>query len=336
MSGRATDGIVVTRTPVRLSFAGGGTDLAAYYEHHEGVVLSTAISLYVYVTVKRHGDLFGERVRLNYSETEEVQEIGSVRNDIARECLRYLHVDPPVYISTVADVPAASGLGSSSAFAVGLLNALHAWRGERVSAGQLAEEASHVEIEVLKHPIGKQDQYAAAFGGFNLFRFLSTGGVSVEALSFAPGSLEQLFQHLMLFFTGRFRNAGEILAEQGSNTLRLLPELDRLRDYAIRLRSILQVGFDATAFGCCLDETWRIKRDLASGITDGEINRMYETARGAGALGGKLTGAGGGGFLLLLVPPASQAAVREALRGLKEVRLRYEPIGSRVLLPHID
>ena len=336
MASTAIDGMVVTRTPVRVSFAGGGTDLEAYYEREEGIVLSTTIRQYVYVTLKKHGGLFDESVRLNYSETETVNRIEDLRNDIARECLKLLEVDPPIYVSTVADVPSASGLGSSSAFAVGLLNALHIWRGERVSAGQLAEEASHVEIGVLKHPIGKQDQYAAAFGGCNLLRFLPNGGVSVEPQRFGSGSLDALFSHLLLFFTGKFRRASSVLDEQRANTPNRSGELRTMREHAIRLQAILRDGFDAEAFGRCLDETWRFKRRLASGISDPALDAIYTAAMGAGAFGGKLCGAGGGGFFLFVVPRARQDDVRASLHGCPEVPLRYESAGSRVLLPHTE
>src|SRR5215204_4405554 len=168
-------GVIVTRTPLRVSFAGGGTDLPEFYRFDDGAVFSTAIDKYVYVTVKRHSELFYEPIRINYSKTEQVNELSEIENGIARECLRLLEIEPPIYISTVADAPASSGLGGSSSFAVGLLNALHAYRGERVSAGQLADEACHIEIKVLGEPIGKQDQYAAAFGGLNFLRFHGDG-----------------------------------------------------------------------------------------------------------------------------------------------------------------
>lgn len=329
-----SDGLVVTRTPVRVSFAGGGTDLPEYYRTDYGAVLSTTIQQYVYVTVKRHGYLFGEPIRLNYSETELVSSLDEIKNDIARECFRFLSVQPPIYVSTVADVPSASGLGSSSAFAVGLLNALHSWRGEHVSAGQLAEEAAHIEINVLKRPIGKQDHFAAAFGGFNFLRFLADGGVSVEPQRFAPNGMPKLFAYLMMFWTGISRAAHDVLAEQRENTHRKLDELTQLREHAHRLQRLLREGFDPIAFGRCLDEGWQIKRRLASGITDERIDRWYKLALDAGAIGGKILGAGGGGFLLFVVPPAKQVAVREALRPLGEIPMRYEPHGTRVLIPH--
>lgn len=334
--GRPLDGMVVTRTPLRVSFAGGGTDLAEYYRTSEGVVLSMTIQQHVYVTVKRHGELFGEPVRLNYSETEQVRRVDEVRNDIARECLRFLEIEPPIYVSTVADVPSASGLGSSSAFAVGLLNALHVWRGERVSAGQLADEAAHIEIDVLHHPIGKQDHYAAAFGGFNLLRFLRSGGVSVESQRAPAGTLDALFAHCLLFFTGRFRQASAVLVEQRANTERNRSELDRLRAHALQIQEILLNGSNIGEVGRILDETWRVKRELASGITDPTIDAIYDAAKRAGAFGGKVCGAGGGGFILFIVPPARHGDVRAALHGCGEVPLGYQPLGSRVLLPHVD
>src|SRR5437899_522903 len=189
--------IVVTRTPLRVSFAGGGTDLADFYERDYGAVFSTAIDKYIFVTVKRHHELFNEPIRINYSSTELVDSLDHIRNNIAREALRLLKIDPPIYISTVGDVPASTGLASSSSFAVGLLNALHAYRGERVSPGQLAEEATKIEIDVLKEPIGKQDQYAVAFGGLNFFRFNPGGAVVVEPVRVRNNFLDELFDHIL-------------------------------------------------------------------------------------------------------------------------------------------
>ena len=221
----STPRLVVTRTPLRVSFAGGGTDLAAFYEREHGAVFSTAINKYIYVTVKRHGEVFNERIRLNYSRSEQVQEIDEIENNIARECLRFLQVEPPIYISTVGDLPASTGLGGSSSFAVGLLNALHAFRGERVSAGQLAEEASYIEIDVLKEPIGKQDQYAAAFGGLNLFCFKPGGAVTVEPQRLDNGALAALFEQMMTFWTGHQRDSSSVLAEQKANTAQKMDSL---------------------------------------------------------------------------------------------------------------
>src|SRR5919109_684003 len=305
VSRRAEPGLIVTRTPLRLSFAGGGTDLAEFYERDYGAVLSTAIANYIYVTVKPHSPLFNEAVRVNYSKSEEVDRIDEIENDIARECLRFMGVEPPIYISTVGDHPASSGLGGSGAFAVGLLNALHAYKGERVTPAQLAEEASHIEIDVLKQPIGKQDQYAAAFGGVNFSRFNPGGGVSVEPLRPAGGALQTLFEHILMFWTGHQRDAGVVLEEQRANTESKLDSLLKLRDQGRALQDVMSNGrpLDSEQVGQVLHEGWQLKRGLATTITTSEIDRWYELARDAGAIGGKLAGAGGGGGLLLLLPP---------------------------------
>lgn len=327
-------GLIVTRTPLRISFAGGGTDLAVFYEREGGAVLNTTINKFVYVTVRHHSELFNEAYRLSYSETEHAERLDDIRNDIARECLRLLEIDPPIYISTVADLPAFSGLGSSSSFAVGLLNALHAYREERVTAGQLAQEACQIEIDVLKRPIGKQDQYAAAFGGLNLFTFCPDGSVTLEPQRrHQNGTIEDLFRHLMMFWTGIQRSASSILTEQRENVASRLPALRSLRDHAHRLRGILRDRIDPIELGRTLDETWRVKRRLASGISSDRIDVWYERAIEAGATGGKLCGAGGGGFLMLVVEPGRQAAVRRVLHDMTEVEVAYETQGSRLLLP---
>ena len=326
----------MTRTPLRVSFAGGGTDLPGFYEREGGAVLSTAIDKYLYVTVKRHGELFDEAFRLNYSESEQVQRLDAIKNNIARECLRLLRIEPPIYISTIADLPEFSGLDSSSSFAVGLLNALHAFRGERVSAGQLAEEASHVEINVLKRPIGKQDHYASAFGGLNLFRFMSDGSVTVEPQGVADGALERLFDHLLMLWTGIQRDSSSVLTEQQRNTPSKLHILQGMREHAQQLQALLRNGCDPLEVGKILDATWQLKRQMASTITNDRIDTWYRLGLDAGAVGGKICGAGGGGFLLLVAPPACRAQVRTALHDMIEVPIRYEAQGSRVLLPFIE
>ncbi len=209
---------IISRTPLRVSFAGGGTDLPVFFEREEGAVLSTAIDSYVYVTVKPHSELFFEPIRLNYSISEQVESVGEIQNNIARACLELLGVEPPIYISVVGDVPASTGLGGSSAFAVGLLNALHALQGKRVSPGQLAEEACHVEIDVLGEPIGKQDQYAAAYGGMNLFTFREGGRVTAQHQRVWRNHLDPLFDSMMMFWTGHQRDASGVLEEQKRNT----------------------------------------------------------------------------------------------------------------------
>jgi D-glycero-alpha-D-manno-heptose-7-phosphate kinase len=324
--------VVMTQTPLRISFAGGGTDLPDFYRHDTGAVLSAAIDKYVYVTVKGHSEFFNEPIRLNYSTTEQVNRIDELDNNIARECLRFLAIDPPVYISTVGDMPASSGLGGSSAFTVGLLNALHAFRGERVTAGQLAEEACHIEMDVLAEPIGKQDQYAAAFGGLNLFRFEQDGLVTVEPQRVVRGAVPELFESIMMFWTGHQRPASSVLAEQKANTMSKIDVLTRMRDYAYDLRSLCAgEHIDPLQFGEVLDSNWNLKRQIASTISNDRINEWYDRALSAGAKGGKICGAGGGGFLMFIVEPENQENVRNALSDIESVNVGFEVHGSRIL-----
>lgn len=330
-----TPGIVVTRTPLRVSFAGGGTDLPEFFKEEYGGVLSTTIDKYLYVTVKRHSEFFGEDIfRLNYSETERVNSIEDIKNDIARECIRFLEIDPPLYISTVADIPGASGLGSSASFAVGLLNALHVYCGERVSIAQLAEEAAKVEIEILRRPVGMQDHYAAAFGGLNFYRFDRSGNVSVEPQRCGDGTIPTLFSHMMMFWTGITRNASSVLGEQKQNTPHKMDELTAMRDHALFLHKLILTHYDPHEFGRILDETWQLKRELTDRMSSASIDTHYQRAREAGASGGKICGAGGGGFFLFIVPPERQRDVRQALHDLTEMPVSYEPQGSRLLMPH--
>jgi D-glycero-alpha-D-manno-heptose-7-phosphate kinase len=330
----ANSNIIVTRTPLRVSFAGGGTDLPDFYEGQFGAVFSTTINRYVYVTVKRHSELFFEPIRINYSKSEQVDRIDEIKNNIARECLRFLQIEPPIYISTVGDVPASTGLGGSSAFAVGLLHALHAYRGERVSAGQLAEEACYIEIEVLGEPIGKQDQYAAAFGGLNLFCFKPGGSVTVEHERARNGSLGRLFESMLLFWTGHQRDASGVLVEQKQNTPDRMELLLQMRDQALELHATLNNGrIDIGEFGRALDRGWRLKQQLASKITNPQIDRWYKAAIDAGAAGGKLCGAGCGGFLLFIVLPDRRDNVRAALADLAEMTVEPDSRGSELVIP---
>jgi len=324
-------------TPQRLSFAGGGTDLPDFYRHHGGAVVSTTIDKYIYVTVKRHSPLFNEAYRLSYSKTEHVQNLEEIENDVARECLRLMHVDPPLFISTASDLPALSGLGSSSSFAVGLLYALHTLRGENVSAGQLAEEACHVEIDMLGRPIGKQDQYAAAFGGLNCITFRPDGRVHLDPLWLPDDGATTLFRNSMLFWTGIQREAGDILREQRDRIGDTSNTLIKMRDMVGECRdTLLGDGNDFRKFGSLLNAGWQEKRSLASKISSPQIDAAYARALEAGALGGKIAGAGGGGFLYLVVPPANQDSVRAALQDMVHVEIKYESRGARVLSTVMD
>ncbi len=323
---------VTTITPQRVGFAGGGTDLPAFYRQHGGAVLSSAIDKYIYVTVKRHSPLFNENYRLSYSKTEHVNSLDEIENDIARECLRLVDVEPPLFIATASDLPVSSGLGSSSSFAVGLLYALHTLRGEDVSAGQLAEEACHVELNVLGHPIGKQDQYAAAFGGLNYISFQQDDRVHLDSVWLPGNGSDGLFQNIMLFWTGIQRDANAVLREQNENIKHTGETLIRMREMAAQCRDLLlNDPEDIKQFGELLDAGWKAKRSLADTIASSETDRLYDLARKGGAVGGKIAGAGGGGFLLLLVLPENHDQVRAALSGMMDVPVAYEPRGARLL-----
>jgi len=328
---------VTTITPQRLSFVGGGTDLPDFFNKHGGAVISTTIDKYIYVTVKRHSPLFNEVYRLSYSKTEHVQSLKEIENDVARECLRLVHVEPPLFISTASDLPALSGLGSSSSFAVGLLYALHTLRGENVSAGQLAEEACHVEINMLGRPIGKQDQYAAAFGGINCIEFRPDGRVNLDPLWLPDDGAATLFRNSMLFWTGMQREAGDILHEQRDRIGDTSETLIQMRSMVGKCRdTLLENSSDLQKFGALLDAGWRAKRSLASKISSPQIDQCYVRAIEAGAFGGKIAGAGGGGFLYLVVPPEKQNAVRLALPDMVHVGIQYESRGARVLAAVMD
>lgn len=332
--------MIVTRAPFRISFAGGGTDLPSFYQQDYGAVLSTTINKYVYVVINRRNPLYGKgvddpfhyRIRLSYSSTESVQRPHELQHPIVREALRFLAIDEPMDIATMADVPAGTGLGSSSTFAVALLHALHVFKGDTVSCEQLAAEAAHIEINVLERPVGKQDHYASACGGLNLIQFLSDGSVRVESIPSSTPLGNKMFPYLLLLYTNMPRDAADVLAEQRSRTPQRLGELTRMRDHAHQLAQLVSDGFDPVRFGRVLHETWLEKRTLAATITNPQIDRWYEQALEAGALGGKLCGAGGGGFLLLVVEPQQRAAVRRALADMHEMEMAYEPTGSQVLL----
>lgn len=324
---------IVAAAPFRISFAGGGTDLPAFYEREGGAVFSCAIDKHVYVTVKRLSPFFDDKYRLNYSQTEIVDRVDAIENSIIRACLTLLPVPPPLYIGVIADVPTSSGLGASSSFAVSLLAALHVLQGERVSPAQLAAEAVKVEIELLHRPIGKQDQYVAAWGGLNYMSFETDGRVNVEAQPLSNSAITQLFDSTLMFWTGISRDAGKVLENQNENTENNLELLRRMKGQAQQLREMTMKEFDIGAFGAVLTEGWELKRRLSDAISTDEIDRWYRAGMKAGAYGGKLCGAGGGGFLLFVAPPERHEAIRRELPHLRELQVQYEPLGTRVILP---
>lgn len=318
--------MIVVQTPLRISFVGGGTDFEGFYLEHGGAVLSTAIDKYVFVIVKER---FDDLICVNYTQRERVERVDELRHGLVREAIKITGVSKGVEITTLADVPAeGTGLGSSSSVTVGLLQALYAYRGELKTAEELAEQACCIEIERLRKPIGKQDQYIAAYGGFRFITF-SRDGVIVEPVPLSFEQRRRLNENLLCFYTGITRKADEILEEQKGNIGSNLVALREMKELAIEAKEAVSRGaFDE--LGEILHAGWQLKRRLASKITNSEIDGMYEAARKAGAIGGKITGAGGGGFLLLYCPRERQDAVRRALN-LRELPFRFEQDGSKVI-----
>ena len=316
-----------------MSFAGGGSDLPAFYRRFAGAVVSTAIDKYVYVTVNKK---FDSAIRVSYSRTEEVGCVSEINHPIVRAALAKMGISGGLEITSIADIPSrGTGLGSSSSFTVGLLLALHAFESKYISAGDLAAESCKVEIDLCNEPMGKQDQYAAAFGGLNFIRFEPDDSVRVEPILCSRESLSRLESHLVTFYTGRTRLASSVMVEQSQKTessTAVQRLLRRLKGLAFDLRNELNQG-RLDVLGEIMDEGWWLKREIHEGISSPEIDDCYAAAKGAGAIGGKLLGAGGGGFLTFFAPPEFHEQIGKAI-GLRRIPLRFEPIGSRILLYH--
>jgi D-glycero-alpha-D-manno-heptose-7-phosphate kinase len=320
--------VIISRTPFRVSFVGGGTDLPEFYTRRPGTVISMAVDRYVYITVNRR---FDDTLRISYSKTEIVDHLDCVAHPLFREALRICGVHRGIEATSVADIPSGTGLGSSSSFAVGLLHALHAYRGLHRSAEDLAAEACHLELDVLMEPIGKQDQYAAAFGGLRRYTFNSDQSVSVDPVICGEDVKARLFESLLFFYVGGSRDARQILKEQAGQTEQKLNHLERILTLADDFHSVLIENRPIEELGEILHESWLCKRELASNVTNARVDKLYEAARCAGAIGGKLLGAGQAGFLMLFCPPSRQAAVRERLKEIREVPFTFEPEGSKII-----
>ena len=318
--------MVISQTPYRVSFAGGGTDLPAFSRHEFGAVLSTTIDQHMYVTIHRR---FEPSIRISYSKTETSETIDEIQHDLVREAMRLTEIDEPLEITTIGDVPAGTGMGSSSSLTAGILNALYAHRGQIISRQHLAELACRLEIDILRKPIGRQDQYASVFGGLNYIRFNPDDTVDVEPVPCKSETLAELEQRMLLLYTGQTRDADEILKQQTDGTAQRMPVLRRMRDLADEMRRALAGTGDLDAFANMLHEGWELKRSLGFGISFQKIEEWYEAARRNGAQGGKLLGAGGGGFLLLMAPPWRHRAIREALGRPRELPFRIARHGSR-------
>jgi D-glycero-alpha-D-manno-heptose-7-phosphate kinase len=320
--------MIIVQTPLRISLFGGGTDFPSFFMEEGGCVLSSAIDKYIFVTVKGR---FDRKLRIGYTQTEMVDEIDQIHHELIREALRITGVERGIEITTMGDIPSeGSGLGSSSTVTVGALHALYTHQGEIVAAERLAREACTIEIDTLRKPIGIQDQYIAAYGGLRFFEFLPGGQVKSEKVKISPEARRALNNNFMLFFTGVSRASSSILKEQADNLKDRLSELREIKHMVCEARSAIEKeNFDA--LGDLLHQSWELKKRLAGSISNHHINEMYETARGAGAIGGKIAGAGGGGFLLLYVPYECQISVRTALRGLQELPFRLEADGTKVI-----
>ena len=321
--------MIITQTPLRIGLLGGGTDLPGYYTQHGGRVLNCAIDKYIYVIVKER---FDDDIYVNYSKKEIVSRVADLEHELVREAMLMTGVSQGVEITTLADIPSAgSGLGSSSAVTVGLLHALYAYTGRQLPGAELAEQACTIEIERCGKPIGKQDQYIAALGGIRDLRFGPGDGVTAEDLCLPARQRLALQQQIMLFYTGVTRSANTILAEQSANIGAALTNLDSLRDLAAFGAEQLRAG-QVDSLGAAIRESWEAKRKLASGVSNEKVDQLVGCALDAGAAGVKLTGAGGGGFLLVICPMERQPAVRAALAHLRELPVKLDRLGSRVVL----
>ncbi|MBI2479729.1 MAG: GHMP kinase [Planctomycetia bacterium] len=320
--------MIITRTPFRISFAGGGSDLPCFFAQEPGAVLTAGFNKYMYLAVKER---FGNTFRVSYSRTELTDTIDAIEHPIVREALKCMEITQGLEIVSVADLPGSSGMGSSSSFTVGLLHALHVLKGRSVTSDRLAEQACHIEIDTLKEPIGKQDQYIAAHGGLKFIQFQPDGKVFIDPVICKRGTWEELDRRLLLFFTGMTRSAGTVLAKQQANCERRRPALRQLCQTARDLRDVLTDGNDLNEFGRLLHTAWETKKSLETSITNKEIDGHYQRGLEAGALGGKLLGAGSGGFLLFFCEPHLQSRLRDAMGNLIEVPFRMEPEGSKVI-----
>jgi D-glycero-alpha-D-manno-heptose-7-phosphate kinase len=320
--------MIITRTPFRISFAGGGSDLEAYYRHGVGAVLSTAINHYMYISVM---DRFGDTYRISYSRTELVDRADQIQHPIVRECLDLLKMRRGLEIVSMANLPAESGMGSSSSFTVGLLHALYAMQGHVVTAHRLASEACEIEISRLGEPIGKQDQFIAAYGGLQFIQFYADGHVTVDPVICTPETRRELNRRLVVFYLGGTRAARDILTRQRANAENHLCKVAKMCEIAQQLREVLTSGRDLNEFGRLLHCAWQLKKSLEGTISNKWIDQQYERALSAGALGGKLLGAGGGGFLLLYCEPHLQCRLRAELSEFSELPFAFDLEGSKVI-----
>jgi D-glycero-alpha-D-manno-heptose-7-phosphate kinase len=323
--------MIISRTPYRISFFGGGTDYPAWYRQHGGAVLAATINKYCYLTCRYLPPFFEHRFRVVYSKVETCQRWDQIAHPAVRETLRFLKVTRGVEIHHDGDLPGRSGMGSSSSFTVGLLHAFHGLQGRVIGKKQLAAESLHLEQDVLRETVGSQDQVCAAYGGLNRIHFSPSGDFSVQPLTISRNRLAELNSHLMLFYTGIKRTASDVASTFVNGMEKRTKLLNRLGDCVEESCRILNSKSDIKAFGKLLHEGWLAKRELSDRISNSWVDAMYDEARAAGALGGKLLGAGGGGFIILFVPPARQARIKKRFNRLIHVPFQFEFGGSQII-----
>ena len=323
--------MLISRTPYRISFFGGGTDYPTWYNENGGAVLATSINHYCYITCRNLPPFFRHKHRIVYSVIEDVQETDQIKHPAVRECIKFMRIQHGLEIHHDGDLPARAGLGSSSSFTVGLLHALHALRGEMPTRLQLALEAIHIERDLIAENVGSQDQMTAAFGGLNLIRFEPGDRILVQPLTLRLERIRVLAAHLMLFFTGFSRHASEIAAEQIKNIPNKRDELQTMRTMVDQALEILRGDGDIREFGRLLHQSWLLKRSLSTKISSPHLDEIYAKAMSSGALGGKLLGAGGGGFMLFFVEPERQGELLKAMGNLLHVPFAFESLGSQII-----
>jgi D-glycero-alpha-D-manno-heptose-7-phosphate kinase len=328
--------MIISRTPFRISFFGGGTDYPGWYRQNGGAVLAGTINKYCYLTCRYLPPFFEHRIRVVYSKIENCQKPEEIQHPSARETLRYLKLNRGVEIHHDGDLPGRSGMGSSSAFTVGLLNALYALQGRAVGKKQLASESIYIEQEMLKEMVGSQDQVCAAYGGLNRISFLPNGEFFVQPMTLTHERIEELNSHLMLFYTGIKRTAASVATSFVPSIADRAAQLNKMREFVDQGCDILNSGQDLALFGELLHEAWLAKRALSDKISNAEVDAAYEAARSAGALGGKLLGAGGGGFLLFFAPPTRHAKIKRQLGKLIHVPFKFEFSGSQVIFHELE
>jgi len=323
--------MIISRTPFRISFFGGGTDYKEWFEENGGSVLATTIDKYCYITCRYLPPFFEHKSRIIYSKMEQIQNIDEIQHPSVRETLRFMNIKKGVEIHHDGDLPARTGLGSSSSFTVGLLHALYALKGVMPSKVQLAKDAIYIEQEMIKENVGCQDQALAATGGFNKIEFGGSNHLNVRPITISKERLDLLQDHLMLFYSGLSRTASEIAGEQIKNIPRKKKELKTMYQMVDEAINILNGNGDITAFGKLLDENWKLKRSLCDRISNSYIDNIYDVALNSGAIGGKLLGAGGGGFVLFFVNPKNQSKLKAKLKSLLYVPFRFENLGSQII-----